>query len=279
MLTDAVPDTGHSPAGFFVNINLFVHVIVFAKMPGKHWRYVDQSALTNICDYVLNVLWKRHRGVATGLFNLLKEHMRIGIVAYRHLEPVLGIHSNATDGRDHGIALSPGSGRVRKLCLLPHHRVLRLELVLFVPGRVFVVCLCILAMYRPVFARHLRKENDIHERIYTHVIDTEETYWRMACVGYRAWAWKRLLVKAVFFDALTKITTAGLPGREVRYETWSSRVRDSARLVFDQNNKDPNKSLVPLCTWASPLAASFAKSRPVPKHPVEHPPLVPIVCC
>jgi hypothetical protein len=29
----------------------------------------------------------------------------------------------------------------------------------------------------------------------------------MACVGYRAWAWKRLLVKAVFFDALTKITT------------------------------------------------------------------------
>jgi len=95
---------------------------------------------------------------------------------------VLGIHSNATDGCDHGIALSPGSGRVRKLCLLPHHRVLRLELVLFVPGRVFVVCLCILAMYRPVFARHLRKENDIHERIYTHVIDTEETYWRMACV-------------------------------------------------------------------------------------------------
>ena len=59
----------------------------------------------------------------------------------------------------------------------------------------------------PVFARHLRKENDIHERIYTHTIDTEKTYWRMACVGYRAWAWKRLLVKAVFFDALTKITT------------------------------------------------------------------------
>jgi hypothetical protein len=43
----------------------------------------------------------------------------------------------------------------------------------------------------------------MHEQIYFH----ENTYWRMACVGYRAWAWKRLLVKAVFFDALTKITT------------------------------------------------------------------------
>jgi hypothetical protein len=82
--------------------------------------------------------------------NLFKKNMRIQIVAYRHLEPVLGIHSNATDGRDHGIAFSPSSGRVRKLCLLPHHRVLRLELVLFLPGLVFVVCLClVLAMYRP----------------------------------------------------------------------------------------------------------------------------------
>ena len=117
-------------------------------MPGKHRRYVNQRALRNICDYVLDVLWKRQRGQSR-LRNLFKKNMRIGIVAYRHLEPVLGIHSNATDGRDHGIALSPGSGRVRKLCLLPHHRVLRLELVLFVPGRVFAVCLCILAMYRP----------------------------------------------------------------------------------------------------------------------------------
>ena len=82
--------------------------------------------------------------------NLFKKNMRIQIVAFRHLEPVLGIHSNATDGRDHGIAFSPSSGRVRKLCLLPHHRVLRLELVLFLPGLVFVVCLClVLAKYRP----------------------------------------------------------------------------------------------------------------------------------
>jgi hypothetical protein len=29
----------------------------------------------------------------------------------------------------------------------------------------------------------------------------------MACVGYRAWAWKRLLVKRIFFDALTKVVT------------------------------------------------------------------------
>jgi hypothetical protein len=31
--------------------------------------------------------------------------------------------------------------------------------------------------------------------------------WKMVCVGYRAWAWKRLLVKSIFFDALAKIVT------------------------------------------------------------------------
>jgi hypothetical protein len=65
------------------------------------------------------------------------------------------------------------------------------DIITYIPERTLIYI-------PPVFARHLRKENDIHERIYTHVIDTEETYWRMACVGYRAWAWKRLLVKAVF---------------------------------------------------------------------------------
>jgi hypothetical protein len=29
----------------------------------------------------------------------------------------------------------------------------------------------------------------------------------MVCVCYRAWAWKRLLVKSIFFDALSKIMT------------------------------------------------------------------------
>ena len=53
-----------------------------------------------------------------------------------------------------------------------------------------------------VFASHLRKE-PIHDKVYTHA----DQCWRMVCVGYRAWAWKRLLVKTIFFDALTKVVT------------------------------------------------------------------------
>jgi hypothetical protein len=70
------------------------------------------------------------------------------------------------------------------------------DIITYIPERTLIYI-------PPVFARHLRKDNNMHEQIYFH----ENTYWRMACVGYRAWAWKRLLVKAVFFDALTKITT------------------------------------------------------------------------
>jgi hypothetical protein len=54
----------------------------------------------------------------------------------------------------------------------------------------------------PVFASHLRKEH-IHNKVYAHA----NRFWRMVCVGYRAWAWKRLLVKRIFFDALTKVVT------------------------------------------------------------------------
>ena len=32
----------------------------------------------------------------------------------------------------------------------------------------------------------------------------------MSCVGYRAWAWKRLLVKCIFFDAWTKVMTRAM---------------------------------------------------------------------
>jgi len=60
-------------------------------------------------------------------------------------------------------------------------------------------------IYMPqVFATHLRKqEQGLHDKIYMH----DKKYWRMVCVGYRAWAWKRLLVKSIFFDALTKVVT------------------------------------------------------------------------
>lgn len=54
-----------------------------------------------------------------------------------------------------------------------------------------------------VFASHLRKTEHFHDKVYSH----GDKYWRMACVGYRAWAWKRLLVKSIFFDALMKVVT------------------------------------------------------------------------
>ena len=53
-----------------------------------------------------------------------------------------------------------------------------------------------------VFASHLRRER-IHNNVYSY----KNSLWRMVCVGYRAWAWKRLLVKSIFFDALTKVVT------------------------------------------------------------------------
>jgi len=48
-----------------------------------------------------------------------------------------------------------------------------------------------------VFASRLRRER-IHDQVYSH----DQSLWRMVCVGYHAWAWKRMLVKSIFFDAL-----------------------------------------------------------------------------
>lgn len=54
-----------------------------------------------------------------------------------------------------------------------------------------------------VFASHLRKTERLHDKLYLH----DGKCWRMACVGYRAWAWKRLMIKSIFFDTLTKVVT------------------------------------------------------------------------
>ena len=72
-----------------------------------------------------------------------------------------------------------------------------------------------------VFARHLRKES-IHDKIYTHA----KRHWRMVCVGYRAWAWKRLLVKRIFFDALTKVVTRS----SVLLSLWQNVDGDATRI-------------------------------------------------
>jgi hypothetical protein len=52
----------------------------------------------------------------------------------------------------------------------------------------------------------LRQETPLHDTVYTH----GDAHWRLRCVGYRAWAWKRLLVKCVFFDAWTKLMTRAM---------------------------------------------------------------------
>lgn len=58
-----------------------------------------------------------------------------------------------------------------------------------------------------VFASKLRQERaPIHDTLFFH----DDCYWRMSCVGYRAWAWKRLLVKCIFFDAWTKVMTRAM---------------------------------------------------------------------
>ena len=55
-----------------------------------------------------------------------------------------------------------------------------------------------------VFAQKLRKvQPRLHDVVYAHA----GSHWQMVCVATRAWAWKRLLVKSIFFDALAKIMT------------------------------------------------------------------------
>ena len=54
-----------------------------------------------------------------------------------------------------------------------------------------------------VFAIRMRQENPLHDTVFEH----KGVHWRLRCVGYRAWAWKRLLVKCIFFDACTKLMT------------------------------------------------------------------------
>jgi hypothetical protein len=57
------------------------------------------------------------------------------------------------------------------------------------------------------FAIDLRKQcsrqQPLHSQFFTH----DGSTWKMVCVGVRHWAWKRLLVKSVFFDAFAKSMT------------------------------------------------------------------------
>jgi hypothetical protein len=55
-----------------------------------------------------------------------------------------------------------------------------------------------------VFAMQLRKQ---FSPLYAQFFKYDNKVWKMTCVGVRHWAWKRLLVKSVFYDALRKIMT------------------------------------------------------------------------
>jgi len=85
-----------------------------------------------------------------------------------------------------------------------------------------------------VFATHLRKhEQGLHDKIYMHDDKKKIKYWRMVSVGYRAWAWKRLLVKSIFFDALTKVVTRS----SVLLSLLQHPVNDGDRTEIEQQNQ------------------------------------------
>jgi hypothetical protein len=57
-----------------------------------------------------------------------------------------------------------------------------------------------------VFAKHLRKQYStvpLHAQMFKY----EKKTWQMVCVGVRHWAWKRLMIKSIFWDAFAKIMT------------------------------------------------------------------------
>jgi hypothetical protein len=57
------------------------------------------------------------------------------------------------------------------------------------------------------FAIQLRKQFSKQAPLHTQMFQHETKIWKMACVGVRHWAWKRLMIKSIFFDAFSKIMT------------------------------------------------------------------------
>jgi hypothetical protein len=58
-----------------------------------------------------------------------------------------------------------------------------------------------------IFAKELRKQRQEQAPLYARVFRFADSNWQMVCVGTRAWAWKRLMVKSIFFDAFAKVMT------------------------------------------------------------------------
>jgi hypothetical protein len=59
-------------------------------------------------------------------------------------------------------------------------------------------------------------------------------YWQMVCVGMRAWAWKRLMVKSIFFDALAKVMTRSSVQLSL-YGTMRDNQDSSLQKVYQRN--------------------------------------------
>lgn len=112
------------------------------------------------------------------------------------------------------------------------------------------------------FAQELRKNfSSLHSKVFEY----DNSQWRMVCVGVRAWAWKRLLVKSIFLDSLAKIMTRSslqlslycpTPGStslpaDKKYMDDVLGLHKDAKEVFGslehkknimQNNKEPKKT-------------------------------------
>jgi hypothetical protein len=90
-----------------------------------------------------------------------------------------------------------------------------------------------------VFATKLRTAGPIHDKLYQH----DECLWRMSCVGYRAWAWKRLLVKCIFFDAWTKVMTRAMSLLALYKPLDDSCCKQVGQAILDPEFKDTFKTL------------------------------------
>jgi hypothetical protein len=102
------------------------------------------------------------------------------------------------------------------MCLVNHAQICHVSLF-WVYCRRFEhthVCVC---KHTHIINTHARYCSNKHTRNNTRLIrrasefrpadSNSSGYWQMVCVGMRAWAWKTLMVKTKFFDALAKVMT------------------------------------------------------------------------
>jgi hypothetical protein len=75
-----------------------------------------------------------------------------------------------------------------------------LAIISRIPSR---TCIYIPKQFAIELRKQCSKQSPLHAKLFTH----ENSTWKMVCVGVRHWAWKRLMVKSIFFDAFAKSMT------------------------------------------------------------------------